>query len=109
MAIRRILIPCNKSKLSTKALEKAIELSSSNQTEIFILYVINEIPLSIHYSNIESKNNEILISPIVDKSHEEIKNELTEIPGDLKEKYTRDNITITTEIKIGAPVEEIAR
>ena len=54
MPFNRILVPYDTSKLSIKALEKAIELSTVDKTQIFVLHVINEIPLPIHFSKIES-------------------------------------------------------
>ncbi|HET7644266.1 MAG: universal stress protein [Candidatus Nitrosocosmicus sp.] len=107
MPFNRILVPFDTSKLSIKALEKAIELSSVNQSPIFILHVINEIPLPIHYSKIELKNNEITISPLVNKLHNEIKNEMIGILDDVKKTYAKHNVQIMTEIKIGDPAETI--
>ena len=107
MPFKRILVPFDTSELSIKALEKAIELCTVNQTQIFILHVINEIPLPIHFSKIESKNNEVTISPLVNKIHNEIKNEMIVILKDVKNKYSEYNISITTEIKIGDPAEII--
>ena len=107
MPFNRILVPYDTSKLSIKALEKAIELSTVDKTQIFVLHVINEIPLPIHFSKIESKNNEVIISPLVNKIHNEIKNEMIMIMKDVKNKYTENNVSITTEIKIGDPAEII--
>ncbi|HVP82740.1 MAG TPA: universal stress protein [Nitrososphaeraceae archaeon] len=49
MPFNHILVPFDTSKLSIKALEKAIELSAVNQSPISVLHVINEIPLPIQY------------------------------------------------------------
>ncbi len=107
MPFKRILVPFDTSELSIKALEKAVELSVVNQSQISILHVINEIPLPIHYSKIESKNNTVTISPLVNKLHNEIKNEMIVIMEDVKNTYARQNVSITTEIKIGDPAEII--
>lgn len=107
MSFKRILVPFDTSELSVKALEKAIEVFRENQTQIFILHVINEIPIPIQYSKIESKNNEVTITPLAKKIHKEIKNEMITILEDVKNKYTADNISISTEIKIGDPAEII--
>ena len=107
MPYNHILVPFDTTKLSIKALEKAIELSTANQTQIFILYVIDEIPLPMHYSKIKSKNNEVIISPLVNEIHDEIKNEMIVILKDVKNKYSKYNISITTKIKLGNPSETI--
>ncbi len=107
MPFNRILVPFDTSELSIKALEKAVELSIMNQSQIFILHVINEIPLPIHYSKIELKNNTVTISPLVNKLHNEIKNEMIVILEDVKNTYARQNVSISTEIKIGDPAETI--
>jgi len=107
MPFNRILVPFDTSELSVKALEKAVEISAIDQSPIFILHVISEIPLPIHYSRIELKNNEVTISPLVNKLHNEIKNEMIVILEDVKNTYAKHNISITTEIKIGDPAEII--
>ena len=107
MPFKNILVPFDTSELSIKALEKAVELSMLIQSQIFILHVINEIPLPIHFSKIESKNNEVTITPLVNKLHNEIKNEMILILEDVKNKYSERNVSITTEIKIGDPAEII--
>jgi nucleotide-binding universal stress UspA family protein len=107
MPFNHILVPFDTSKLSIKALEKAIELSAVNQSPISVLHVINEIPLPIHYSKIELKNNQVTISPLVNKLHNEIKNEMIVIMEDLKDTYAKHNVSITTAIKIGDPAEII--
>ena len=107
MPFKNILVPFDTSELSIKALEKAVELSMLIQSQIFILHVINEIPLPIHFSKIESKNNEVTITPLVNKLHNEIKNEMILILQEVKNKYSERNVSITTEIKIGDPAEII--
>ncbi|VFJ14498.1 universal stress protein [Candidatus Nitrosocosmicus franklandus] len=107
MPFKRILVPFDTSELSIKALEKALELAMVNRSQIFVLHVINEIPLPIHYSKIESKNNEVTITPLVNKLHNEIKSEMIEIMEEVKNTYAKQNVSITTEIKIGEPAEII--
>ena len=107
MPFTRILVPFDTSELSVKALEKAVEISAIDQSPIFILHVISEIPLPIHYSKIKSKNNEVIISPLVNEIHDKIKNEMIVILKDVKNKYSKYNISITTKIKLGNPSETI--
>ena len=107
MPFKRILVPFDTSELSIKALEKAVELAMVNRSQIFVLHVINEIPLPIHYSKIESKNNEVTITPLVNKLYNEIKNEMIEIMEEVKNKYAKHKVSITTEIIIGDPAEII--
>lgn len=107
MLYKRILVPFDTSELSIKALEKAIELAMLNQSEVFMLHVVSEIPLPIHYSKIESKNNEVIITPLVNKLHNEMKNEMDEILKDVKNKYAKHNVSIATEIIIGDPADTI--
>ena len=107
MPVKRILVPFDTSEVSIKALEKAVELSMVSQSQIFILHVINEIPLPIHYSKVESKNNEVIITPLVNKLHNEIKNEMIVILEEVKNTYAKNNVSITTELKIGDPAEII--
>jgi nucleotide-binding universal stress UspA family protein len=107
MPFKHILVPFDTSKLSIKALEKAVELSIANQSQLFVLHVINEIPLPIHYSKIESKNNEVIITPLVNRLHEEIKNEMIVILEGVKNTYAKPNVSITTDIKVGEPAETI--
>jgi nucleotide-binding universal stress UspA family protein len=107
MPFNRILVPFDTSELSIKALEKAVEIAVVNRSPIFILHVINEIPLPIHYSKIELKNNEVTISPLVNKLHNEIRNEMIVILEDVKNTYAKNDVSISTEIKIGDPAEII--
>ena len=107
MPFNRILVPFDTSELSNKALEKAVELAMVNRSPIFILHVINEIPLPIHYSKIETKNNEVTITPLVNKLHNEIRNEMIVILEDVKNTYVKNDVSLTTEIKIGDPAEII--
>ena len=107
MPFNRILVPFDTSELSIKALEKAVELAMVNRSPIFILHVINEIPLPIHYSKIELKNNEVTISPLVNKLQNEIRNEMIVILEDVKNTYVKNDVSLTTEIKIGDPAEII--
>ncbi|MDF0682479.1 MAG: universal stress protein [Candidatus Nitrosocosmicus sp.] len=107
MPFKNILVPFDTSELSIKALEKAVELSMVIQSQIFILHVINEIPLPIHFSKIESKNDGVTITPLVNKLHNEIKNEMILILEEAKNKYSEHNVSINTEIKTGDPAEII--
>lgn len=107
MAFNRILVPFDNSKLSYKAVDQAIELATEELTQIFILYVINEIPLPIQYSKIEQKNENVVISQLVNQVYNEVKTDMLPILENLKRSYNKYNISITTEIRIGDPAEVI--
>lgn len=107
MTFNRILVPYDLTEISNKAVDQAVQLSKENHTQIFILHVINEIPLPIRRSKIESRNNEVIISPLVNQVYDELRNDIVPILEDLKEKYRKYKVTITTEIKVGQPVSKI--
>ncbi len=107
MSFNYILVPFDASKLSIKAVKQAIELAKENTTQIFILHVINEIPLPIRFSKIESKDNEVVILPLVNKIYEELRTDMIPILEELKNRYNTSNVSIITEIKVGDPAETI--
>ena len=107
MAFNRILVSFDNFKLSYKAMAQAIELAMEELTQIFILYVINEIPLPIQYLKIEQKNENVVISLLVNQVYNEVKTDMLPILENLKRSYNKYNISITTEIRIGDPAEVI--
>lgn len=107
MTFNRILVPFDNSKLSYKAVDQAIELATKELTQIFILYVINEIPLPIHFSKIEQKNDKVIISPLANQVYDEIKQDMIPILENLKQRINEYNISNATEIRIGDPAEVI--
>ena len=107
MPFNKILVPFDASELSIKAVEQAIELSRENQTQIFILHVIREIPLSTRFSRIELRNQEVVISPYSKKVYDELRDDMNVTLEEQKKKYSRYKISVNTEIAIGDPAEII--
>jgi len=107
MTFNRILVPFDNSELSYKAVDQAIELATEELTQIFILYVINEIPLPIHFSKIEQKKDIVVISPLANQVYNEVKQEMIPILDNLKKGNNKSNIVVATEIRIGDPAEII--
>jgi nucleotide-binding universal stress UspA family protein len=107
MPFNRILVPFDASELSIKSIEQAIELSRENQTQVFILHVIREIPFSTRFSRIELRNQEVVISPHSKKVYDELRDDMNLTLEEQKKKYGRYKISISTEIRIGEPAEII--
>jgi nucleotide-binding universal stress UspA family protein len=107
LTFNRILVPFDNSELSYKAVDQALELATEELTQIFILYVINEIPLPIHLSKIEQKNDNVVISPLVNQVYNEVKHDMIPILDNIKQGNNKYNIVIATEIRIGDPAEVI--
>src|ERR1044072_6626566 len=63
MPFYKILVPFDASELSINAVEQAIELARENQTQVCILPVVRETPLTTRFSRIELRNQEVVISP----------------------------------------------
>lgn len=74
MQYRRILVPYDASKMSEKALKRATEIAKINQSVIFIIHVIPEVPVSsrqiakIHTSD----KGEILITNSIKEFYDKI-------------------------------------
>ncbi len=101
-------MPYDGSPLSEKALEQAIELAMVNQSQIYILQVINEIPLPYsRFSKIEIKENHVVIASYANKIYDEIRAEISPILENKKKLYSNDRISIITEIRIGDPIQRI--
>jgi len=107
MPFYKILVPFDASELSIKAVEQAIELARENQTQVFILHVIREIPLTTRFSRIELRNQEVVISPYSKKVYDELRDDMNITLEEQKKRYGHYNISISTEIRIGDPTEII--
>ena len=108
MVFKRILVPFDASPLSEKALEQSVELAMIAQSQIYILQVIEEIPLPYsRFSKIEIKDHKVVISLHAKKIYDEIKSEISPILEDKKKHYSNDKISIITEIRIGDPIQMI--
>ncbi len=107
MPFYKILVPFDASELSIKAVEQAIELARENQTQVFILHVIREIPLTTRFSRIELRNQEVVISPYSKKVYDELRDDMNITLEEQKKRYGHYNISISTEIRIGDPAEII--
>ena len=108
MVFKRILVPFDASPLSEKALEQAVELAMIAQSQIYILQVIEEIPLPYsRFSKIEIKDHKVVIALHAKKIYDEIKSEISPILEDKKKHYSNERISIITEIRIGDPIQMI--
>jgi nucleotide-binding universal stress UspA family protein len=108
MVFEKILVPFDASPLSEKSLEQAVELAQINPAQIYILQVIEEIPLPLsRFSKIESKDHRVIIASHAKKIYYEIRHEITPILEDKKKNYSDERISIITEIRIGDPIQMI--
>jgi nucleotide-binding universal stress UspA family protein len=107
MPFYKILVPFDASELSIKAVEQAIELARENQTQVFILHVIRQIPLTTRFSRIELRNQEVVISPYSKKVYDDLRDDMNITLEEQKKRYGHYNISISTEIRIGDPTEII--
>jgi nucleotide-binding universal stress UspA family protein len=109
MVFKRILVPFDGFPLSEKALEQSVELAMGTQSQIYILQVINEIPLPYsRVSKIEIKDHKVVIASHAKKIYDEITSEISPILEDKKKHYSNDKISsIITEIRIGDPIQII--
>jgi nucleotide-binding universal stress UspA family protein len=108
MVFKKILVPFDASPLSEKSLKQAVELAVINQSQIYILQVIEEIPLPYsRFSKIESKDHRVVISSHAKKIYDEIRDEISPILEEKKKHYSNDRISIITEIKVGDPIQMI--
>ena len=108
MVFKKILVPFDGSPLSEKALEQAVELAMSTQSQIYILQVITEIPLPYsRFSKIGIKDHHVVIASYAKTMYDEIKSEISQILEDKKKHYNNERISIITEIRIGDPIQMI--
>ena len=79
-----------------------------NQSQIYILQVITEIPLPYsRFSKIGIKDHHVVIASYAKTMYDEIKSEISQILEDKKKHYNNERISIITEIRIGDPIQMI--
>ncbi len=111
MQYRRILVPYDASEMSDKALKRAIEIAKSNQSDIFIIHVIPEIPISSRQiSSIKtSDKGEILITPSTKEIYDKMESDMNSVIEAKMKDYSKKQINIESSIKIGSIVETIVK
>ncbi len=111
MQYRRILVPYDASEMSDKALKRAIEIAKSNQSDIFIIHVIPEIPISSRQiSSIKtSDKGEILITPSTKEVYDKMESDMNSVIEAKMKEYSKKQINIESSIKIGSIVETIVK
>ncbi len=111
MQYGKILVPYDASQMSNIALERAIEIAKRNQSVIFIIYVIPEIPLSPRQiSNIQtSDKGEITITPSTKEVYDKMESDMNSVIDEKKREYSNEQIIIESSIKIGSIVETIVK
>jgi nucleotide-binding universal stress UspA family protein len=111
MQYGKILVPYDASQMSDKALERAIEISKRNQSVIFIIHVISEIPMSSRQiSNIQtSDKGEITIIPSTKEVYDKMESDMNSVINEKKKEYSNKQIIIESSIKIGPIVETIVK
>jgi nucleotide-binding universal stress UspA family protein len=111
MQYRKILVPYDASQMSDKALERAIEIAKTNQSVIFIIHVIPEIPISSRQiSNIQtSDKGEITITPSTKEVYDKMESDMNAVINKKKKEYSNEQINIKSSIKIGSIVETIVK
>jgi nucleotide-binding universal stress UspA family protein len=121
LVFKKILVPYDGSGLADKALEHAVSLAkmynSSNSgdsiTEIIILHVVPEIPITnvIFERSIRSKKTgEITtVSQHVQELYQQMKDGMKELLEEKRENYkkTAGEVSINTTILVGSPVNKI--
>ena len=111
MQYTKILVPYDASKMSDKALKRAVEIAKTNQSEIFIISVIPEIPVSSRQiSNIQtSDKGEIIFTPSTKEAYDKMESNMNSIIKEKKKEYSNEKINIESSIKIGPIVETIVK
>ncbi len=111
MQYSRILVPYDASEMSDKALERAIEIAKTNQSDMFIIHVIPEIPISSRQiSNIQtSDKGEITITPSTKEVYDKMESDMNSVINEKKREYSNRQIFIESSIKIGSIVETIVK
>jgi nucleotide-binding universal stress UspA family protein len=111
MQYGKILVPYDASQMSDKALERAIEMAKRNQSVIFIIHVISEIPMSSRQiSNIQtSDKGEITIIPSTKEVYDKMESDMNSVINEKKKEYSNKQIIIESSIKIGPIVETIVK
>lgn len=111
MQYTKILVPYDASKMSDKALKRAVEIAKTNQSDIFIISVIPEIPVSSRQiSNIQtSDKGEIIFTPSTKEAYDKMESNMNSIIKEKKNEYSNEKINIGSSIKIGPIVETIVK
>ena len=111
MQYSKILVPYDASKMSDKALKRAVEIAKTNQSDIFIINVIPEIPVSSRQiSNIQtSDKGEIIFTPSTKEAYDKMESNINSIIKEKKKEYSNEKIHIESSIKIGPIVETIVK
>ena len=111
MQYTKILVPYDASKMSDKALKRAVEIAKTNQSDIFIISVIPEIPVSSRQiSNIQtSDKGEIIFTPSTKEAYDKMESNMNSIIKEKKKEYSNEKINIESSIKIGPIVETIVK
>src|SRR5918997_1419661 len=111
MQYSKILVPYDASKMSDKALKRAVEIAKTNQSDIFIISVIPEIPVSSRQiSNIQtSDKGEIIFTPSTKEAYDKMESNMNSIIKEKKKEYSNEKINIESSIKIGTIVETIVK
>ncbi len=111
MQYTKILVPYDASKMSDKALKRAVEIAKTNQSDIFIINVIPEIPVSSRQiSNIQtSDKGEIIFTPSTKEAYDKMESNMNSIIKEKKNEYSNEKINIESSIKIGPIVETIVK
>ena len=111
MQYSKILVPYDASKMSDKALKRAVEIAKTNQSDIFIISVIPEIPVSSRQiSNIQtSDKGEIIFTPSTKEAYDKMESNMNSIIKEKKKEYSNEKINIESSIKIGPIVETIVK
>jgi nucleotide-binding universal stress UspA family protein len=97
--------------MSDKALKRAVEIAKTNQSDIFIISVIPEIPVSSRQiSNIQtSDKGEIIFTPSTKEAYDKMESNMNSIIKEKKNEYSNEKINIESSIKIGPIVETIVK
>ena len=97
--------------MSDKALKRAVEIAKANQSDILIIHVIPEIPVSPRQiSNVQtSDKGEITITPSTKEVYDKMKDDINSIIKEKKKEYSNEKINIESSIKIGPIVETIVK
>lgn len=92
MQYRRILVPYDASQMSDKALKRGIEIADRNQSVIFIVYVIPEIPIpSRQISKIQTTDKgEITIIPSTKEVYDKMESNMDSVINEKKREYSNE-------------------
>lgn len=99
MQYGKILVPYDASQMSDKALERAIEIAKRNQSVIFIIHVIPEIPISPRQiSDIQtSDKGEITITPSTKGVYDKMESDMNSVINE-KRMNTQMNKSLSNQL-----------